>query len=383
MSAMHGALLKTRIAHTRTVLCGFGAAVACFVLAIPSSAQEPVAAKGAEVFQKICGTCHTPQSVLTIRRARAQWQETIDKMVSFGAKATDEEFAAILNYLSEQYGPDAAGGAAVGGRRGGRGGTGAAQPRPLGSGVGANDKHVVDAAAASRGRSAWAAECINCHGTNARGTDNGPNLVRSDLILHDRYGSELGPFLKKGHPRQSGAPSSSLTPVQVAELSHFIHQRVYETLRGSPLFQMHDILTGDAKAGAAYFNGEGGCKACHAVTGDFKGIASRYDPPALLARFLYPGAGSRGRGRGAINPGAKQVTLTVTPPSGEPVTGVPVVFDDFDVSVRDTSGAVHSWTRTPGLKVVKNNPYAAHEALLEKYTDKNMHDLLAFLVTLK
>ena len=65
---------------------------------------------------------------------------------------------------------------------------------------------------------------------------------------------------------QSGSSSGSLTPIQIAELSHFIHDRVYDTLRGSPIFQMHDILTGDGKAGAAYFNGEGGCSGCHSAT---------------------------------------------------------------------------------------------------------------------
>src|SRR4029079_15428540 len=80
---------------------------------------------------------------------------------------------------------------------------------------------------------------------------------------------------------------------------------------------------------------------------------------------------------------AKQVTLTVTPPSGQSITGGPVVFDDFDVSVRDGSGEYYAWKRTPDLKVVKNDPYAAHDELLEKYTDKNMHDILAYLVTLK
>jgi hypothetical protein len=77
------------------------------------------------------------------------------------------------------------------------------------------------------------------------------------------------------------------------------------------------------------------------------------------------------------------VTLTVTPHPGRPSPGVPVVFDDFDVSVRDASGEYYAWKRTPGLKVVKNDPYAAHDELLEKYTDKNMHDILAYLVTLK
>jgi hypothetical protein len=79
------------------------------------------------------------------------------------------------------------------------------------------------------------AECINCHGTYARGTGNGRNPVRSDLVLHDRYAGQIGPFLKKGHPLHSGAPCSSLTGTQIAELAHFIHQRVYYTLRGSPI----------------------------------------------------------------------------------------------------------------------------------------------------
>jgi cytochrome c2 len=380
------------ISNGRTIVRGLGAAVAWFAAVVACNAQEPGPGNAAEVFQKVCGVCHTTQSVLTTRRTKGQWQETIDKMVSLGAKASDEDFAAVLSYLSTQYGPDAAngmGGAAslapAGGGRRGRGGAGAAPaPRPSAA-LGPDNKHVVDSAAADRGRKVWAVECIDCHGTYARGTEKGPNLVRSDIVLHDRYGSEIGPFLKKGHPLQSGSASASLTPVQVAELSHFIHQRVYDTLRGSPIFQMHDILTGDAKAGAAYFNGAGGCNACHSVTGDFKGIGSKYDPPALLAKFLSPRAGGRGGrgGRGEVAPGAKQLTLTVTPPSGQPVTGVPVVFDDFDVAIRDASGEFHSWTRTPGLKVVKNDPYAAHDALLERYTDKNMHDILAFLVTLK
>src|SRR5438105_960732 len=70
----------------------------------------------------------------------------------------------------------------------GRGGGGATR-------AGSADKHVVDAAAADRGRAVYAAECVTCHGPQARGTDTGANLVWSVLVLHDRYGSELGPFL--------------------------------------------------------------------------------------------------------------------------------------------------------------------------------------------
>lgn len=374
-----------RFANGNTIRRTFALSVTFGAALVAAHAQEPAAGHPELVFQKVCGTCHTPQSALVTRRTRAGWQEIIDKMVGLGAKASDEDFAAALDYLSTNWAPDAAPEpAGFGGRRGGRGAPGG-PPRAAHPNLGPDDKQVVDAAAAARGGKTWAAECITCHGAYARGTNNGPNLIRSELVLHDRYGDRIGPFLKKGHPMQSGAASASLTAVQVSELSHFIHQRVYDTLRGSPIFQMHDILTGDSHAGAAYFNGAGGCAQCHSVTGDFKGIASKYDPPTLLGKFLNPRAGGRGGrgGRGPVNPNVPQVTLTVTPPGGAAVTGVPLVYDDFDVSVRDASGEIHSWTRTPGIEIVKHDPYAAHDALLQKYTDKNMHDLLAYLVTLK
>ncbi|HTX34581.1 MAG TPA: c-type cytochrome [Bryobacteraceae bacterium] len=355
----------------------------CVAAAGIASAQDPALAKSWQVVQKVCGTCHTPESVIANRRTRAQWQETIDKMITTqGAKGTPEEFATVLDYLSTEYSPTSAGrGGAAGGRGAGLGGMMAT--------AGPSDKHVVDEAAADRGRKIWAAECIDCHGTYARGTDNGPNLIRSELVLHDRYADHIGPFLRKGHPMQSGARADSLTAAQISDLAHFIHQRVYDTLRGSPIFVMHNILTGDPAAGKAYFEGAGRCHTCHSPTGDLKGIASRYEPPALEALFLNPrpltGRGGRGRGgeSAAVNPAAKPVTLTVTPPSGPAVTGTPVIFDDFDVAVRDAKGEYHAWKRTPALKVVKNDPYAAHDELLTRYTDKNMHDILAYLVTLK
>src|SRR5438874_4178570 len=106
---------------------------------------------------------------------------------------------------------------------------------------GPNDRPKVDTAAADRGRAVWAAECINCHGTQARGTDAGPNLVRSDLVLHDRAGTTIGPFLQKGHKLQSGRPSAGLTDAQVVDLANFIRQRIEDTLRGSPIFHEQDV----------------------------------------------------------------------------------------------------------------------------------------------
>jgi mono/diheme cytochrome c family protein len=250
-------------------------------------------------------------------------------------------------------------------------------------GAGPADAPYVDAALATQGRTVWAAECINCHGTQARGTDNGPNLTRSLVVLRDRYGSELGPYLKKGHKMQSGGTSTTLTDEQTTNLAHFLRQRVNDSFRGSPIFQAQNVLVGDAKAGAAFFNGEGKCATCHTATAlSLAGIGGRYEPIDLQQRFLFPGGG-RGRGRASGPTPASAVRVTVTPASGDAVTGVLVQMDDFNVSLRDGSGAYRTFKRGPGVKVVKDDPLAAHHALLETLTDKNMHDVVAYLETLK
>ena len=267
-----------------------------------------------------------------------------------------------------------------GGRQGpppGRGGGG------MLAGAGPSDKPVVDPAAADRGRKTWASECITCHGTQARGADNGPNLVRSVIVLHDRYGSQLGPFLKKGHKTQSGTPSASFTSAQIEDLAHFLRQRVNDGLRGSPLFQVQNVLTGDPKAGAAFFNGEGKCTTCHSATGNLAGIGGRLEPVDIQQRFLFPAAGRGGRGRGTIAPNPAAVRVTVTPPNGKPVSGVLVQMDDFFVSLRTEDGTTQTFRRIPGTKVEKRDPLAFHVELLDRITDKNMHDIVAYLETLK
>src|SRR5207302_9719239 len=114
--------------------------------------------------------------------------------------------------------------------------------------------------------------------------------------------------------------------------------------------QPQQIVTGNAKAGEAWFNGAGKCSTCHSATGDLKGIGGRYDPATLEGRFLFPRGGGRGGRGGGGGGGGKKLTLTITPPNGPAVTGVPGVFDDFYVSVRDAQGEVHAFTRAPELQ---------------------------------
>jgi mono/diheme cytochrome c family protein len=260
-------------------------------------------------------------------------------------------------------------------RGGGAQGAPTVGPRP---GVGPADRPTVDPAAVERGRRVWAAECITCHGASARGSDTVRSLLRSMIVLTDRGGSTLGPFLKKGHPTQSGKPSATLADADIADISQFLRQRINDTLRGSPVFTEGDIVTGDAKAGEAYFNGDGKCAACHSTTGNLAGIGTRLGPVDLQQRMLFP-TPARGRGGAA----GSVVTVTVTPATGTPMSGVLVQEDDFYVTFRDASNAIRVVKRTPGMKVVTTDPLQAHHELLDRITDKNIHDLLAYLVTLK
>jgi len=256
--------------------------------------------------------------------------------------------------------------------RGGGGGGGAAGPA---------DKPLVDFALAEKGKDVWIAECVTCHGAQARGTDNGPNLLRSLVFLRDRYGSEIGPFVKKGHPLQSGKPASSLSDEQITNIAHFLRKQLNDTLRGASAFTVQDIRSGDAKAGAEYFNGAGKCATCHSVTGDLAGFAGKYEPVDIQQRLLFPGGGRGGRRGGP--PPKSAVRVSVSAPGGGVVSGVLIYMDDFVVTLQDESGVSRTFRRTPALKVQKTDPLDAHHALLEAITDKNIHDLVAYLETLK
>jgi mono/diheme cytochrome c family protein len=263
---------------------------------------------------------------------------------------------------------------------------------------------VVDQAAHDRGRALWASHCIDCHGSQARGSDTGPNIIRTKVVNFDRSaaqtGSVLGPFLKADHPTQSKKPSASFTDEEVVGLANFLRQRVNDTMRGSPLFTVGDIVIGDAKAGEAYFKGDGKCATCHNATErNLAGVSTRIPEPVdLQQRMLFPMGGGRGRGRGGrgappADPVAaaqaqaaadrNAVKVTIAPVSGAPMSGVLVEETDFYVTLRESDGTVRVVRRAPGLKITKTNPMQAHIDLLDRISDKQIHDLVAYLETLK
>ena len=337
----------------------------------PRPAPRPLPdGPGKEIVQRVCGaTCHGVEIVTGKGYSRDNWSNVVNGMVARGAKASSSEFGEIVEYLGKNLPPRSG--------TAGAGGSGFI-------GAGPDDAHIVDPEAAERGKSIYNAECLSCHGAAARGgKQEGTDIVRSLVVRKDRYGATIGNFLKlKKHPTTTGRPSASIEGSQVMELSHFLHLKVTDTLRSGPYSQPINVLTGDAKAGQEFFNGAGGCAKCHSVTGDLAGIGRKYEPVMIQQKFLFPKTFGFGRGARNVAP-PKPVTLAVTPANGKTVSGDLVHLDDFNVSLRDAAGEYQTWTRSASLKVVKNDPYQGHIELLNKYTDKNMHDIVAYLESIK
>jgi mono/diheme cytochrome c family protein len=261
----------------------------------------------------------------------------------------------------------------------------AVQPAARQRGRGADDPGVerlraFDPAAVDRGRSVFAGKCGSCHRPNARGGEGfpGPDLIRSVLVLQDANGREIANHLQTAHQ-----PPFTLAPAEISDVGTFLHREITFAAERTN-YRLQYVMTGDARAGEAYFNGAGGCGRCHSPTGDLKGIGSRFDGPRLQALIAF-GAVGGGRGRGeTAEPSRIARRATVTLPSGETFSGVLVRLTDFDVTIREDGGAPRSWLRSGGVpKVTVTDPLQGHVDLLPKYTDADIHDLAAYLATLK
>jgi mono/diheme cytochrome c family protein len=232
----------------------------------------------------------------------------------------------------------------------------------------------ADPASVERGKAIFSVNCAFCHGVDARGGSGGTNLIRAESVMNDKEGELIGPVIRAG---REGMPKFDLTPPQIADVANFVHSfRVggYDISRMTP----ETIVVGDARAGEAYFNKT--CSGCHTITGDLKGIAARItDPKALQQHWLMPGSG-----RGGSGAGRRPVTVTVTQSGGKMTRGRLVRIDDFLVTLIDSDGVPRTFTRDgDSPKVELHDPLKPHRDLLANYEDKNIHDVTAFLVTVK
>ena len=229
--------------------------------------------------------------------------------------------------------------------------------------------------------------CTSCHGADLRGGDlGGPNLLRSQVALSDQDGELIVPIIQGGR-QNSGMPAVPMSPADAKAVAAYIRSEVGTIgSQGKPPSigkPAPSILVGDASAGQSYFATK--CSSCHSPTGDLAGIATRISDPKLLQNTWVAGGRGRRFGPTVSAPGSRRtITVTITEPSGESVEGRLVRIDDFLVTVALADGTSRTFRREGDVpKVDVHDPMKTHRDLLAVYTDKDMHDVTAYLVTLK
>ncbi len=343
--------------------CVPGPAVAAQQNSVPgaetsSSPKQQAAAKpdaGAQAYARNCAICHGDERegilpgfppLLGIKR-----QMTDDKLTALihggkgrmpgFPKVDGGELAALLQYL------------------------GTAGPAVSGA---AKKTELTGQAAA--GEALFHQNCAFCHGRDAMGGETGPDLTQSKLVLNDKTGERIEQMVREGKT-QPKMPSFNFSTEENASLVAFIRYRVKSAAEhpgGRRGVSVADLQTGNANKGKEYFNGAGGCAKCHSPTGDLAGVATRFQGLQLEQRMLYP--------RGT------KAKVTVTLPSGEKIAGTVAYKDEFTIALRDAEGTYRSWP-TDRVKFAVDDPAEAHVEQFPKYTDDDVHNLMAYLQTLK
>lgn len=264
--------------------------------------------------------------------------------------------------------------------QGGRGGgpaTFPAQQRPPG-----------DPAVVARGKGLYQVNCQSCHGVDLRGGDQGgPNLLRSQLVLNDQAGELIIPIVRGARAAQ-GMDPINLPDNDIVAIATFIHSVAASMQgqggppRGNPVPPNEAVLVGNVAAGQAYFQAK--CSSCHSVTGDLAGIGVRFAADARSLQTSWVSGSGGGRGGGGRGGGGANTTVTITPTTGPKIEGRLVRMDDFLVIIAMADGSERSIRRNGALpKVEVHDPLAAHKALVQVLTDKDMHDVTAYLASIK
>jgi cytochrome c oxidase cbb3-type subunit III len=233
-------------------------------------------------------------------------------------------------------------------------------------------KNPLEREDVKRGAAAFQQSCAYCHGKNADGGSEAPNLIRSMLVRHDRDGDLIGPVIQEGRPDR-GMPAIRLPASQAADVVAYLHALLSISDSAgdsgpSSSYSLKLLLTGNAGQGKEFFNGKGGCAGCHSPQGDLAHIAAKYPPINLQARFLYPvGAAT---------------LASITLPSGVVVRGDLVHLDAFSVSITGDDGWYRSWPLSE-VKVSVKDPLEKHHELITQYSNADLHNVFAYLESLK
>jgi len=227
-----------------------------------------------------------------------------------------------------------------------------------------------DKAAVARGVPIYQQNCSFCHGPQARGA-TAPGLVTSDVVLADDHGEHLAPFLKTGRPEKGMPAFSQLSEQQRTDLAEFLHQQV-EDIANRGAYHLPNIAVGDAAKGETYVTGH--CMSCHTAA-TFAHIASKFRSSDQLQRsWIWPA-------RPADN--SLAITATVKTQQGATISGRVTQVSDFRITLVSADGQTHAIDRGPGVDVAMKDPLAPHQALVNSLRNDDMHNVTAYLETLK
>jgi mono/diheme cytochrome c family protein len=329
----------------------------------PAASPAP-AGIGADSYAKHCAICHGEQRegilpgfppLATIKRQMTDQQITVlirdgkGRMPGF-QKMPNEELAGLLQYLAT---------------------TPAKTALPANT-TRVNRKGLELTGEAAAGDALFQQSCSFCHGRDAMGGETGPDLTQSKLVLTDTDGSKISEVVREGRTNgDKKMPAFQFSTPELASLVAFIRVREAAAAAmegGRRGVAVADLQTGNVESGKSYFNGAGGCAKCHSPTGDLAGIARRYEGLRLEERMLYP--------RDAKS------TVTVVLRSGRKEKGTLAYLDEFTVGLVDSSGTYKSWP-IEDVKYKVDSPADAHVEQFGKYTDDDIHNLMAYLQTLR
>lgn len=243
-----------------------------------------------------------------------------------------------------------------------------AEPESLAAGSGAKSKET--SGLAETGDTLFQQNCAFCHGRDAMGGETGPDLTQSKLVTEDRTGEKITQVIREGRP-DNKMPGFNLSNHEINGIIAFIRAREAAATAhpgGRRGVAVADLQTGNVQAGKQYFDGAGGCVKCHSPSGDLAGVATRFEGLQLEERMLYP--------RNAKS------TVTVKLASGETISGILAYRDEFTIALRDSNGIYRSWPISR-VRFTVNSPVDAHVLLFNKYTDEDIHNLMAYLQTLR
>lgn len=242
-----------------------------------------------------------------------------------------------------------------------------------------------DPAVIARGKGLYGVHCTACHGPDLRGGDQGgPNLLRSEAILIDQKGESIVPIVREGRRGAVGTmPAFALPENDLLALAEYLHSVMGQAGRqGRPPERETpielNVLVGDPSAGQVYFSRA--CGRCHSTGGDLQGIATRVGDVRELQNLWVSGGVSVRSGDAP----RRRVDVTVSVPGGAPVTGRLVRIDDFIVTLVQDDGTRRTFRREGAVpKVEVSDPLEPHRRLVLELSDRDMHNVTAFLATLK